>query len=193
MSHPRQRDDSFISAAGPAVDLRYDRISIVLHWITAALVPLLWGIAHVIDAAPKGEPRIAVRSLHIMLGAMLGLVLLVRVTWRIGWGRRLPVPQPSFMNNVAKLLHWGLYVMIAGTVSLGITNAWVRGDTVIGLFTIPSLAPDDKALKTLIENLHGTFANVLLIAAGLHALAALVHHFVLRDNVLRRMLPRRAP
>lgn len=109
------------------------------------------------------------------------------------WGRWLPVPQPSFMNNVAKLLHWGLYVMIAGTVSLGITNAWVRGDTVIGLFTIPSLAPGNKALITLIENLHGTFANVLLIAAGLHALAGLVHHFVLRDNVLRRMLPRRAP
>jgi len=54
------------------------------------------------------------------------------------------------MNNVAKLLHWGLYVMIAGTVSLGITNAWVRGDTVIGLFTIPSLAPGNKALITLI-------------------------------------------
>jgi cytochrome b561 len=83
--------------------------------------------------------------------------------------------------------------MLAGTVALGITNAWVRGDTLIGLFKIPSLAPGDKALKSLIENLHGTFANVLLIAAGLHALAGLTHHFLLHDDVLSRMLPRRTP
>jgi cytochrome b561 len=87
MSHSSRNEDAFIAAAAPALGLRYDRISILLHWITAALVPLLWGIAHTIDAVPKGEPRIAVRSLHIFLGAILGLVLLVRLTWRIGWGR----------------------------------------------------------------------------------------------------------
>ena len=192
MSIPRH-DESFTCAHGAALDLHYDRISMLLHWIMATIVPLLWVIAHLIDTVPKGEARIAVRSLHIILGALLGLLLLVRLTWRIGWGQWLPVPQPGLLGNVATLLHWGLYVMLAGTVLLGITNAWIRGDTVIGLFTIPSLAPGDKALKNLIENLHDTFANVLLIAAGLHALACLFHHFVLRDDVLRRMLPRTTP
>ena len=48
---------------------------------------------------------------------------------------------------------------------------------------------NNKELKETIENLHGTFANVLLIVAGAHAMAAIVMHFMLRDGVLRRMLP----
>jgi cytochrome b561 len=185
MSTPR-RDDSFLTAG-----LAYDRISILMHWATASLIVLLWTIAHLIDAVPKGTPRTAVRSLHIALGALLGLLLLLRLAWRTGWGRRLPPADAGIPGIMAKLTHWGLYLLIAGTVALGVTNAWVRGDTVIGLFTITSFAPGDKALHSLIENLHATFANVLLITAGLHALAGLVHHFVLHDNVLRRMLPGR--
>ena len=175
------------AANGP--DPRYDRMSIMLHWATAGLVLLLWGIAQIIDFFPKGEPKVAVRSLHILLGATLGLVLIIRAGWRIGWGRQLPSNDPGIMRHAAKAAHWALYFLVAATVTLGLANAWVRGDTVTGLFTISQLAPGDKALKQLVEDLHGTFANAILIAAGMHAVAALVHHFVLHDGVLRRMLP----
>ncbi len=164
----------------------------LLHWATASLVLLTWGIAQIIDFFPKGEPKIAVRSLHILLGATLGLVLLTRAAWRIGWGRRLPPADTGILHYAAQAMHWALYFLVAATVALGITNAWVRGDTVVGLFTFPRLAPGDKALQALVEDLHGTFANAILIAAGLHVAAALAHHFLLRDGVLRRMLPYRA-
>jgi cytochrome b561 len=79
--------------------------------------------------------------------------------------------------------------MLAATVVLGIFNAWQRGDVVFNVFTIPKLVPGDLALKHTLEELHGDFADVVLIVAGLHAAAALVHHYLLRDSVLRRMLP----
>jgi cytochrome b561 len=169
-------------------DGSYDRRTIVLHWVTAVLVVLLWGIAQVIDLFPKGPPRIAVRSVHIVLGVLLGVVLLMRIAWRTGSGRRLPPANQGVMGYLAKAVHIGLYVVVVSVVLLGISNAWARGDSLFSLWKIPKLYPDIQQLKPTIENLHGTFANVLLILAGAHALVAIVHHFILRDGVMRRML-----
>jgi cytochrome b561 len=169
-------------------DGSYDRRTIVLHWVTAALVVLLWGIAQVIDLFPKGSPRIAVRSVHIVLGVLLGVVLLMRIAWRTRSGRRLPPANQGVMGYLAKAVHIGLYGVVVSVVLLGISNAWARGDSLFSLWKIPKLYPDIPQFKPTIENLHGTFANVLLILAGAHALVAIVHHFILRDGVMRRML-----
>jgi cytochrome b561 len=95
------------------------------------------------------------------------------------------------MGYLARTVHIGLYLVVASVVLLGITNAWARGDSLFSLWKIPKLYPGNPQFKPAIENLHGNFANALLILAGAHALVALVHHFILRDGVLRRMLPRR--
>ena len=91
------------------------------------------------------------------------------------------------------IVHWALYAGLAAAVLLGISNAWTRGDSIFSLFSIPKLYPGNPQLKATIENLHKTFANALVILAVAHALAALVHHFILRDGVLRRMLPGSRP
>jgi cytochrome b561 len=178
------------SAEDTSVDstVRYDRLSITLHWLTAALVVLLWGIAQVIDLFPRGPLRIGVRSTHIFLGVTVGLVLLVRIGWRAGRGRKLPAASAGFAGTAARLAHYGLYVLLLGTVALGIANVWVRGDNIFGWFTIPKFDPGNHNLREQVENLHAWFANTVLIVAGLHAIAALIHHFGFRDNVLRRML-----
>ena len=173
----------------PAPDVAYDRRTIHLHWVTAAMVGLLWGIAQVIDDFPKGAPKIAVRSVHIVLGVVLGVVLLIRVDWRIRSGRRLPQANHGVMGQLAKAVHWVLYAGLAAVVLLGGTNAWTRGDSIFSLFRIPKLYASIPQLKPGIENLHATLANALVILAAAHAIAALAHHFVLRDGVLRRMLP----
>lgn len=169
----------------------YDRKTICLHWLTAALVVALWGIAQVIDLFPPGSPRIAARSAHILLGAALGVVLILRIAWRLNGGTRLAPSSSGWRGTIATALHLALYILVMATVALGIANAWIRGDTIIGLFTIPPLDPGNTLLKKTVENLHGTAANLILAAAGLHAAAALYHHYVLKDDVLRRMLPER--
>jgi cytochrome b561 len=176
-------------AETPAAEVSYDRRTIQLHWVTAALVGLLWGIAQVIDLFPKGAPRITVRSMHIVLGVLLGVVLLMRIVWRTRSGRRLPPANDGVVGYVARIAHFALYAGLVSVVLLGISNAWARGDSIFGLFGIPKLYPGNPHLKPAIEDLHKTFANALVILAAAHALAAVVHHFILRDGVLRRMLP----
>jgi cytochrome b561 len=170
----------------------YDRTTIALHWATALLVVLLWGVAQVIDLFPRGTPRVTARSVHMLLGLVLGVVLVSRIAWRARAGQRLPPANEGLAGHAARLVHYGLYLLVAATLLLGLFNVWVRGDHFFGLFSVPKFDPNNRELRERVEDLHGWFANTLLIVAGLHAAAALVHHFALRDNVLRRMLPPRA-
>lgn len=173
-----------------AAEVAYDRRTIALHWLTAVLVGVLWSIAQIIDFFPKGSPKIAARSVHIVLGMLLGVILLLRIVWRIRSGSRLPPAQSGVMGCLARIVHVLLYVGLVAVVLLGISNAWARGDSIFGLFRIPTLYASVPQLKPTIEYLHADFANVLATLAVLHSLVALVHQFILRDGVLRRMLPR---
>jgi cytochrome b561 len=172
---------------------RYDARTILLHWVTAVLVILSWVTAQVIDLFPRGAPRVNAMSVHITLGVVLALVLAYRLTWRTLYGARVaPLGHPA-LAAVATWVHRLLYVLLVIEVLLGFANAWARGASLFNLFAIPSFAPGDRALIRRINGIHELVANTILVVAGLHALAALVHYYVWKDEVLRRMLPRRAP
>ncbi len=180
-------------AAGAAAPLRaetYDRRTIHLHWLTAALVAALWIIAQLIDDFPKGTPRINARSTHIILGVVLALVVARRIWWRVLHGHRLVAPGPYWLAVAAATTHRLLYAGLVAVLLLGIANAWARGDNLFGLIAIPKLLPGHAQLRPTVESLHKLLANTLVIVAALHALAALWHHYRLKDDVLRRMLGR---
>ena len=95
----------------------------------------------------------------------------------------------ALMELAARLTHWALYLLILTTLMLGVANVWMRGDVIFNLFTVPAFDPSNRALRTLIGDWHALAANAILILAGVQAAAALFHHYILRDGVLRRMLP----
>ena len=169
--------------------LRYDRKTIFLHWASALLVVLLWGIAQVIDFFPSGPMRVNVRSLHIALGVTLAVVVALRVVWRLREGRQLPSFETGLMGLAAHAAHYALYALLIAEVTLGLANTWVRGDSIFNLFAVPAFDPGNKALRRQVGDLHELVANLILIVAGVHAAAALFHHYVRHDGVLRRMLP----
>ncbi len=87
-------------------------------------------------------------------------------------------------DSCSILLHWI-------TAGLGMANAWVRCDTLFHLFTPPEFDPGNRSLRKTVEHWHGLAANILLYAALFHAAAGLLHHYLSKDDVLRRMLPLR--
>jgi cytochrome b561 len=90
---------------------------------------------------------------------------------------------------LAKTVHYALYALLIVMVLVGIFLVYVRGDNFFGLFSIPAFDPNNKALRDNVGELHGTIATIILIFAGLHASAGLIHHYLWHDGVLRRMLP----
>ncbi len=167
----------------------YDKRTIVYHWLTLVLILGLWLVGENIDNFAKGDPRIMVRSLHIVFGLLLAGLLVRRFAWRRSGGAQLPAAGQGTQARLAKGMHHLLYALLAAVVIVGIACVWIRGDNLFNLFTVPSIAPGNKALRHDAVELHGLLVNVLLLAAALHAAAALWHQFVSKDNVLARMAP----
>jgi cytochrome b561 len=169
--------------------LRHNPTTIALHWISAFLVVVLWTIGQTVDVFPNGPLRIDYRSVHIVLGVALGVVLFARLGWRLSRHVSLPPLDHGMLLAVARITHWLLYALLILAVALGIANVWVRGDMIFNLFRIPAYEPNDRALVHLVGGWHALAANAVLILAGFHAVAALFHHYILRDATLRRILP----
>lgn len=167
----------------------YDRHTVLLHWATVVLVLTLWGTAQLIDLFPRGEARYPMRSTHMLLGVLFAGLLARRLWWRATGGRRLDPVGAPLARSASRLVHLLLYTLLVAEVLLGLGNAWVRGDHFYFLFQIPALDPGNVALKKTVGSLHNFGANLILALAGLHAAAALYHHYGLRDGVLRRMGP----
>ena len=167
-------------------ETRYDDLSIWLHWATALLVVEQWIGGKTIDMWSQALQADA-RSLHLTLGLSLGLLLSFRIAWRATRGRQLPNADSGWIGIMAKAVHWGLYAILIAVVALGVTLLAMRGDAFFGAFHLGVLVPASKQLRHTVQSLHELLATTVLVVAGLHAAAALFHHYVLRDGVLARM------
>lgn len=175
-----------------ALGFRYDRTTILLHWLVVALVVLQWVGGRTIDWFPKGALRIDARSVHLFVGAGLAVAVAARGYWKLFRATRAPESLSEPLRLLAVTVHWGLLALLAGVVGLGLVLGGLRGDSLFNLFHLPALgayaAADRHQLVEQLTDLHGLGANVLLALAGLHAAAALVHQYVFKDNLLRRMM-----
>jgi cytochrome b561 len=173
---------------------RYDPPAMTLHWLTALLVLTLWTLAQAWGFLQRGTPaRHELQALHVSLGLVLIVVLAVRITWRAGPSRRLPPAATGAVELAARAMHYLLYALLIAEVGLGLCFRWSGHDPLsfFGLFTIPSPFAFTQQQGRTIATLHEWVGNTIVILAALHALAALFHHFWLRDDVLLRMLPGR--
>ncbi|MEO8779495.1 MAG: cytochrome b/b6 domain-containing protein, partial [Rhodanobacter sp.] len=109
--------------------------------------------------------------------------------WR---GVRPPIvpPPPAWQDRLAHLVQYVSYVLLLVTPLLGVANRLWSPDewNVLGI-SLPHVSVTDKVFSHQLEDIHGTLGNVLMYLASAHAAMALIHHFVLRDSTLRRMLP----
>ncbi len=166
----------------------YDSRSVAFHWATAVLVVVQWAGAQVIDWFPRGPLRVDARSAHILIGILLLAIVVMRLLWRLTHAQRPEPAGPKAVRTLAPLVHWLLYTLVIAVLLVGAVTESVRGDSFFGLFKIPAFAAD-RALRSQMESLHELLANTLLIVAGAHAVAGLIHAWVWRDGVLGRMIP----
>lgn len=165
----------------------YDRTTMMLHWLTAISVVVLWIIGQTADWIPDGPINTAYWSVHVVLGFVLTGVIAFRVLWRASGGRRLPVADAGALGAFAKATHYLLYLLLIVVTVIGIINAFIRGYNLFDLVSLPQIG--DLAWRRPITQWHGLAANILLGLALFHASAALVHHYLWQDGVLTRMLP----
>jgi cytochrome b561 len=175
-----------MSAAAP---LRYDSLTIRLHWTFVVLVALQWLGAQFIDFIPGRPAHQLYWSIHITIGALLTLVVATQLWWRATGGARLPPSNEEGWQRATRTMHVTLNTLLTAVVLLGIGIVLARGWTLYWTFTIPMVPGGSRHLAGQIHGVHEWLADVLVFLATGHALAALFHYFRLHDGVLARMVP----
>ncbi len=170
---------------------RYTLIARVLHWTMALLVIAMIPAGFVLMSLPAGTVQDAAFNLHRSAGVLLLALVLVRIGWRLGHPPPpLPAALPAAQRAIAGVAHLGLYALLLAMPLIGwwATSAYGAPIVVFGLFELPPLVAQDRALSERLFALHGFAGIALALLIAAHAGAALHHHFVRRDGVLRRML-----
>jgi cytochrome b561 len=130
------------------------------------------------------------RRLHETLGLSVFALTVLRLCWRALDRRPDPPEVPRWMGASAKAVQVLLYVLLFAVPMTAIAGAWLEGHPLTWLGgDIGPWLHESHLLGRQLAELHGWMGDAILWIAGLHAAAALYHHFVLRDGVLRSMLP----
>lgn len=174
---------------------RFSRLSIALHWLALALLIGVYACIELRELYPRGsDPREALKMWHFTLGLSVFFLVWVRITARfMGCTPPIVPPAPKWQLLIATIVEFSLYGLMVMLPLLGWLTLSAAGDAIpfIGL-QLPALVSENKQLAERTEELHVTLATIGYFLIGLHAAAALFHHYVQRDNTLKRMLPSRS-
>lgn len=175
---------------------RYHPTLMALHWLTLALLAAVYLLIELHDGLPKGSgARALAKTWHETLGVAVFAVVLLRLPLRLVLGVPAALPgTPAWQARLAHAMHWALYALLIAAPILGYLSLNAKGTPVpfFGL-DLPALLAPDRALARSLEEVHETLGTLGYWLIGLHAGAALAHHYLMRDDTLRRMLPVRRP
>lgn len=169
---------------------RYAGLSIALHWLMAALIVVAFGLGLTVDLFPSTLKGVVVET-HKDIGLAILALVVVRFAWRLAHPPPAADPSLGLMaERLAGLAHAGLYGLMLAVPVIGVLYIFWRGQGLhLGLFDIASPLAADRPTARQAREVHEWAAYALMGLAGLHAAAAIWHHTVRRDGVLRRMLP----
>lgn len=171
---------------------RWGHVSQFLHWLIVALIIVQVILANIAEDLPIGVKKIAMYARHKSVGITILSLAVLRLLWR--WTNptpALPTTLKPYERTLAALTHAGLYIILFAMPLTGWMMTSARGFPVswFGFFQLPDFVPKNDSLYNAMKETHDTLALVLYAIVTLHVLAALKHHFLLKDDVLRRMLP----
>jgi len=175
--------------------VRYSLAAITLRWLIALLLLGQFAFGLTLESIPRGTPdRGLYVNLHKTIGILIGLLILVRVGWRMTHEPPpLPATMPPWQRHTARWSHAILYLcMLALPLSgyLG-SNFSKHGIKFFNVVYLPPWGPDDRGWYLVFNQIHHLAALVLAAFVVLHVLAVLKHMLIDRDGLLLRMWPAR--
>lgn len=173
---------------------RYGLISQLFHWVLAGLFVIQYYLIYRRSYFPKDAPeKIQYMLLHKSLGVTILVLGLLFIVWRL-WGNNTKPPLPETLSTQLKFVARSVHLLLYGFfLAMPITGyvMSVASNHQVAWFGVPlpSLLAPNTTLDGFFYQSHVYLSYCIIGIVALHTLAALQHHFILKDNVLRRMLP----
>jgi cytochrome b561 len=174
----------------PAV--RYGNGAIGFHWVMVALIVVVGVLGLLHDSWPKSTQDFWI-NVHALIGLTVWALVIARLWWR---SSHTPPDLPPDVGEFSRRLSYPVHLLLYGLMFvipiIGIvTFIWHGRVFNFGLFKVDFGVAKNRAIFHPTEDIHGYLAYALFALVGLHALAALWHHFIRHDGVLARMWPTR--
>jgi cytochrome b561 len=173
--------------------LRFTKTAMLLHWLVAALIVAAFMLGTVMVDIPGLTPtKLKYFSWHKWLGVTVLALVAVRLLWRLTHAApAYPAAMPGWQKGAAHALHGLLYLLMFAIPVSGYFYSLAAGVPVVylGVLPLPVLMDPSPEWKGVLKQVHYALNMTLLAAFALHLGAALKHHFIDKDGVLKRMLP----
>jgi cytochrome b561 len=176
---------------GVSLKPAYSVTARVFHWLVAAIVLGLITVGVIIANEWGGPWQERLYDAHKSTGILLLVLIVLRLFYRLGHPPApLPADVPALMQFVAHATHWVLYALLIIQPLVGwiATSAYPAPVPFYGLFELPAIWPEDRALSEWLYGVHRLMGIGIACVAAAHIGGALFHHFVRRDRVLMRMI-----
>lgn len=175
-------------------DTRYGSLMISLHWIMLALVVAAYALILLREIYPRGsDPREMLKAWHFTVGVVVfGLVWLRLAVSLTQVHPRIEPRLSPLQHRLAVAVHQAIYLFMIVMPLLGWMALSAEGETALfNGITLPALMSPDAGLAETLQEWHEIVGTIGYFLIGLHAAAALYHHYLKHDDTLLRMLPRR--
>ena len=170
----------------------YGVLAKFLHWTIVVLIIAQYVIIESAEDLPDGIEKLAIITRHKSVGMLILSLAIVRIGWKL-WNRGNPVPvvMPKLQKIAAVAGHGLLYLLILAQPISGwmMSSAANYPVTFFGLFQFPAIVGPNEGAHETYEDVHEFLFGAIVVIAVVHVLAALYHHFIQKDDTLRRMLP----
>jgi cytochrome b561 len=169
----------------------YGSLARFLHWTIVILIIVQYFLAETADELPDGLEKLQWLTRHKSIGMLVLLLAVVRILWKLA-NKGRPTPAGTGMIKKAAAAGHGLLYLL---VLLQPISGWAMSSaanypvTLFGWFQFPALVAENHDLHESLEEVHEALFYALVAVAVVHIAAALYHHFFLKDDVLRRMMP----
>lgn len=173
---------------------RYTGVAIGLHWLIGLMILGSFGVGLYMVDLSLSPTKLRLYSWHKWAGVTIFTLVLIRCLWRITHAvPALPAEMPKWQRLAAEASHYLLYALMIAIPLSGWLMSSAKGFQTVyfGVLPIPDLLVKNEALGETLALVH-KFLNFTMIAIVIvHVAAALKHHFIDKDDILRRMLPAR--
>lgn len=166
-------------------------ISKTLHWVIAGLFIYLFYLAITMTGMENGAEKWKLYAEHKQFGVLVGILVLFRILWKVmSKSPDIPYGTEKWKENLAKITHFILYAIMIGFPLSGYLMSMSGGHGIEFFgYSLPNFVGENKELGNIAHSIHSILEYVTYIVVGLHVVGALYHHFVEKDNILKRMLP----
>lgn len=168
---------------------QYSKRTAVMHWLIFLLVVAAFFLGHFLADSENTQQKLSLLPVHFLIGDLTLLLVLVRIYFRKKDGEPAPANANPLLNKIAAATHGLLNLSLIAIAITGVITVATSGVIEALKMGDPNLIPDFE--KVSAREVHEIFVAVMVLLVAFHVVAAVYHQFIVKDNLMRRIMIKR--